>query len=568
MRISEGKPYPLGATADASGANFALFTAHATRVDVCIFDRPTAARSSASSCPNTPTRSGTAASRGAAGNDYGYRVHGPYEPETGHRFNPNKLLLDPYARAHVGKLEMGPGSVRLHHRSGRRTTSPSTSATARPSCRSAAWSIPISLGGEDRRRPCRGTQTIIYETHVKGFTKLHPEVPRELRGTFRRPRSSQVIDYIKSLGVTAVELLPVHAFVNDGYLLDKGLSNYWGYNTIGFFAPDPRYAADVPNSLREFKEMVARLHEAGIEVILDVVYNHTAEGNERGPTLSFKGIDNASYYRLLPDRAALLHQRHRHRQHAEPVAIRACCRWSPTACAIGSRRCMWTASASISAPSWRANRTASTSGRLPRKPCRQDPVLSTRQADRRALGLRPRRLPGGRLSARLGGMERPLPRHRARLLEGRRRAAGELASRLRGSADMFGCAAAGPGPASISSPPMTASPCNDLVTYNDKHNEANGEDNRDGTPDNRSWNCGVEGPTDDPEIRALRERQKRNMLATLLLSQGTPMLLGRRRIRPHPEGQQQRLLPGQRDRLGRLADRRGGAGAGRASSAA
>ena len=231
---------------------------------------------------------------------YGYRVSGPYEPDAGHRFNPNKLVLDPYARAHAGSLEWNPAVFGYKMESGDDTTfDERDSAAFTPKC--VVVDPNFDWKGDPERQPLPWRHTVIYETHVKGFTKLHPQVPEKLRGTYAGLGTKQAIDYIKALGVTSVELLPIHTFVNDSQLIEKGLANYWGYNTIGFFAPDPRYAADVPNSLREFKEMVARFHDAGLEVILDVVYNHTAEGNERGPTLSFKGIDNVSYYRLLPD---------------------------------------------------------------------------------------------------------------------------------------------------------------------------------------------------------------------------------------------------------------------------
>jgi isoamylase len=301
MAIKEGSPRPRGAHWDGKGVNFALFSGNATKVEICLFDEPMGKETARIELPEFTDQvfHGYLPDIGP-GQFYGYRVHGPYEPDAGHRFNPNKLLLDPYARAHAGKLVWDPAVFGYKMESGDDTTfDDRDSAPFVPRCvvvdESYDWK------GEPGRKTAAWDDTIFYETHVKGFTKLNPAVPENLRGTYAGLGQKPVVDYIKKLGITSVELLPVHTFVNDSNLEEKGLANYWGYNTIGFFAPDPRYASDVPNSLREFKEMVARFHEAGLEVILDVVYNHTAEGNERGPTLSFKGIDNASYYRLLPD---------------------------------------------------------------------------------------------------------------------------------------------------------------------------------------------------------------------------------------------------------------------------
>src|SRR5579862_7146126 len=299
--VREGLPYPRGAHWDGRGVNFSLFSAHATKVEVCLFDA-TGKEQHRLSLPEYTDEVWHGYAPGVdPGTMYGYRVHGPYEPDAGHRFNPNKLLLDPNAWAHSGQLQWNPACFGYTVGSPDADLSFDTrdSAPFMPKC------VVVDPNFDWRGQP--GTlalpweRTVLYEAHVKGFTRLHPALPENLRGTYAGLGSKEVLAHIKSLGVTAVELLPIHTFVNDDYLLAKGLTNYWGYNSIGFFAPDPRYAADVPNSLREFKEMVARFHEAGLEVILDVVYNHTAEGNERGATLSFKGIDNASYYRLLPD---------------------------------------------------------------------------------------------------------------------------------------------------------------------------------------------------------------------------------------------------------------------------
>lgn len=300
-RIAEGTPFPLGATWNGSGVNFALFSAHATRVELCLFDETGETEIERIELPEyTDEVWHVFVPNLKPGAVYGYRVHGPYEPEKGHRFNPNKLLLDPYAKAHIGELKWAPEifGYTLDSEEGDLSFDERDSAPFVPKCKvvdaNFSWSHP-----ERNAQPWE--RVIFYETHVRGFTKRHPEVPENLRGTFAGLGQPVVLDYIKSLGVTSVELMPIQTFVNDSYLLDKGLTNYWGYNTIGFFAADPRFFASSIDSVGEFKEMVDRFHNANLEVILDVVYNHTAEGNERGPTISFKGIDNASYYRLMPD---------------------------------------------------------------------------------------------------------------------------------------------------------------------------------------------------------------------------------------------------------------------------
>ncbi len=359
--VEEGLPYPLGAHWDGKGTNFALFSANATKVEICLFDGDHETRIELPEYTDEVFH-GYIPEVGP-GTFYGYRVHGPYEPEAGHRFNPQKLLLDPYARAHAGHLHWNPAIFGYRMESGDDLTfDERDSAPFMPKC------VIVDQGfdwiGEAGRKNVPWDRTIIYETHVKGLTKKHPEVPEELRGTYAGFGSKPVVDYLASLGITSVELLPIHTFINDDFLLARKLTNYWGYNSIGFFAPDPRYAADVPNSLREFKEMVAALHAGGLEVILDVVYNHTAEGNELGPTLSFKGIDNASYYRLPPD---------------------------------GKRHYIRRAE------------------RLPQIG-RPGSGVDLGKTDRRAVGHRPRWLPGRRLPAGLGRMERQIPRHRARFL--------------------------------------------------------------------------------------------------------------------------------------------------------
>lgn len=343
------------------------------------------------------------------GTFYGYRVHGPYEPEAGHRFNPNKLLLDPYARAHAGRLKWDPAIFGYHLESADDLTfDERDSARFVPKC--VVVDPDFDWHGEPGRQPVPWDHTILYETHVKGFTNRNPNVPEKLRGTYAGFGTKDVVDYVKSTGVTSVELLPIHSFVDDSHLLDKGLTNYWGYSTIGFFAPDPRYASDVANSLREFKEMIARIHEGGLEVILDVVYNHTAEGNERGPTLSFKGIDNATYYRLLPDQKRyyindtgtgntvnLSHPR------VIQMVTDSLRYWTQEMHIDGFRFDLGTILAR------EPTGFDEQSGFL--KAVGQEPGAEQRQADCGALGLRSGWLSGGWLSTWLGRMERQVSRY-------------------------------------------------------------------------------------------------------------------------------------------------------------
>ena len=448
---------------------------------------------------------------------------GPIEPEAGHRFNPNKLLLDPYARAHAGKLVWDPAvfGYTIGVDGDDLTLDERDSAPFVP--KSVVVDPNFDWRGEYRRRNVPWDRTIIYETHVKGFTKLHPEVDERLRGFYAGLGSKPVVDYIRSLGVTTVELLPVHTFVDDSFLLERGLKNYWGYNSIGFFAPDPRYAADVPNSLREFKEMIARLHDGGLEVILDVVYNHTAEGNERGPTLSFKGIDNRSYYRLLPDQPRYyindtgtgntLNLSHPRVIQMVADSLRY---WVSETRVDGFRFDLGTILAR------EPDGFNTESGFL--KADRAGSAARRGQADRRALGLRARRLSGRRLPAGMGGMERHIPRHGARLLarRGERQGAWRRAFALRPTNSTS--AAASHGRASISSPRTTASPCaisSPTTTSTTKRTA------RTTATATRTIAPGTAARRDRPTIPqfvSLRLRQMRNFLATLILSQGTPMI--------------------------------------------
>jgi glycogen operon protein len=522
-RVREGLPFPLGATWRGRGVNFALFSAHATKVELCLFDQGGTREIERIELPEYTDEVWHGFLPDARpGTIYAYRVHGPYEPEHGHRFNHNKLLLDPYAKAIVGDLTWSPAVFGYKMESGDDLTfDERDSAPFMPKCRVID---PAFTWGEDRPPRTPWEQTILYETHVRGYTKLHPDVPEEFRGSFRGLSEPEVIAHLRKVGVTAVELLPIHTFVNDNYLADKGLRNFWGYNTISFFAPERDYASVPDFAFAEFKETVARFHDAGLEVILDVVYNHTAEGNERGPTLSFKGIDNASYYRLLPEQARYyindtgtgntLNLSHQRVLQMVTDSLRY---WVEEMHVDGFRFDLGTI--------------------LAREPygfdegggfldsCRQDPVLSsvkliTEPWDCGPGGYQVGRFPPGwaEWNDRYRDTVRAYWKGDAVLPD--------LAARITGSADLFNRRGRKPWASVNFITAHDGFTLNDLVSYDDKHNEANGEDNKDGSSNNHSWNHGVEGPTDDKEIVTLRERQKRNMLATLLFSQGTPMILG------------------------------------------
>ncbi|WP_321962742.1 glycogen debranching protein GlgX [Paraburkholderia sp. J7] len=522
-RIVEGQPFPLGATWNGRGVNFALFSANATKVELCLFDKNGLRELERIELPEyTDEVWHVYLPDLEPGAIYGYRVHGPYEPQAGHRFNPNKLLLDPYAKAHVGALRWHPAVFGYTIGSPDGDLSFDTRDSARyvPRCRVVdqgfIWHHPM------RERVAR-ERTIIYETHVRGYTIRHPDVPPEERGTFAGLAQTPVLEYIRGLGVTSVELMPVHTFVNDSHLLERGLTNYWGYNTIGFFAPDPRYSVGAHGSIDEFKNMVDRLHQAGLEVILDVVYNHTAEGSELGPTLSFRGIDNASYYRLPEDRRYYINDTGTGNtlNLSHPRVLQM----------VTDSLRYWVLEMGVDG--FRFD-LATILGREPYgfdegggflDSCRQDPILSSVKliAEPWDCG------PGG---YQVGGFPPGWMEWNDRFRDttrawwkGDEGMAPELATRLCASGDSFNRRGRRPWSSVNFVTAHDGFTLNDLVSYNERHNEANGEENRDGHGDNLSWNCGVEGPTDDPEIRALRERQKRNFLATLLLSQGTPMLL-------------------------------------------
>ena len=524
MKVSEGKPHPHGASWDGQGTNFAVFSAHATKVEVCIFDGQGKRELERIVLPEYTNQiwHGYLPSV-QPGTPYGYRVHGPYDPESGHRFNPNKMLLDPYACAHMGDLLWHPAifGYRLETHDDL-TFDERDSAPFMPKC--TVVDPNFNWAGPRGHRHVAWDDTIIYEVHVRGFTKRHPAIPPHLQGTYAGLGGKEILDYIKSLGVTTVELQPIQTCINESHLLEKGLTNYWGYNTIGFFSPDPRYAASRPDSLREFKEMIAQFHDAGLEVILDVVYNHTAEGNEFGPTLSFKGIDNASYYRLLPDlkryyindtgTGNTLNLSHPRVLQMVTDSLRY---WVSQAHVDGFRFDLGTILAR------EPNGFDSHSGFF--KVCSQDPLLGTVKliAEPWDCG------PGG---YQVGGFPpgwaewNDTFRDHVRDFWRGELPASVLADRLSASASLFNRQGRRPWSSINFVTAHDGFTLKDVVSYNDKHNEANGEHGADGSSDNRSWNCGTEGPTEDSAITSLRQRQMRNLLATLLLAQGTPMVLG------------------------------------------
>ena len=523
-RVREGSAEAHGAIWDGKGTNFTLFSAHATRVEVCLFDSAGERELERLTLPEYTDGfwHGYIPDVHPA-SVYGLRVHGPYNPEAGHRFNPNKLVLDPYARGYVGELKWAPEvfGYTIGAQGDDLTFDERDSAPFMPKC--VVVDPNFDWQGQPRSRGIPWDRTIIYETHVRGFTMLHPRVPENQRGTYKGLGAQEVIEYVKSLGITTVELLPIHTFINDSHLLERNLTNYWGYNSIGFFAPDPRYASQPEQTLREFKEMVARFHDAGLEVVLDVVYNHTAEGNERGPTLSFKGIDNATYYRLLPDNKRYyindtgtgntLNLSHPAVIQMVMDSLRY---WVNELHVDGFRFDLGTILARE--PEGFDNQ----SGFL--KACNQDPVLRSVKliAEPWDCG------PGG---YQVGGFPPGWAEWNDRYRDVTRdfwkgaAAAKDLAPRLCASGDVFNHLGRRPSACVNFVTAHDGFTLHDLVSYNDKHNEANGENNHDGSDSNRSWNCGAEGPSQDEGINRLRQRQMRNFLATLLLSQGTPMML-------------------------------------------
>ena len=521
-----GRPFPIGATWDGEGTNFSLFSEHATRVELCLFDAED--RETRIEVTERTANNWHCLLPGVGpGQRYGYRVYGLYAPADGHRFNPTKLLIDPYARAVDGPVRWERADPFPYVADG------SPDADLRPDTDDSADAMPrcvvvdASFDWEDDRLPRTPfAETVIYELHVKGFSARHPGIPEELRGTYAGLASDAAIEYLLSLGVTAVELLPVHQIADEEFLVGTGLTNYWGYSSIGYFAPHSAYAATGRRGeqVREFKGMVKALHRAGIEVILDVVYNHTAEGNHLGPMLSLRGIDNASYYRLTPEdpRYYVDFTGTGNTVNAvHPSVLRLI---------MDSLR-YWVTEYHVDG--FRFDLASALARELhdfnPRsaflEAIHQDPVLSQVKLiaepwDIGHGGYQVGHFPV--LWSEWNGIYRDTMRDFWRGHAG----LAEFSRRFAGSSDLYDRDGRGP-TASINF--VTAHDgftLSDLVSYNERHNEANLEQNMDGGTDNRSWNCGVEGQTDDPEIRALRARQQRNFLATLLLSQGVPMLLG------------------------------------------
>jgi isoamylase len=526
MKIWPGKPYPLGATWDGAGVNFSLFSENATKVELCLFEGANANKETR--IPITEQTHQvwhTYLPEVRPGQLYGYRVHGPYEPAKGLRSNPAKLLLDPYSKAIAGSIQWSNAlfGYTVGNAKADLSINDQDSAGGMPKC---VVIDPAFSWGNDIPPNTPWHKTIIYELHVKGYTKLHPEVPPELRGTYAGLSCPPVIDYLKNLGITAVELMPVHQFVADRHLKDHGLTNYWGYNTIGFFAPEVSYASSgmLGQQVVEFKTMVRALHREGIEVILDVVYNHTGEGNHLGPTLCFRGIDNGSYYRLVNDDRRYymdytgcgntLDMTHPRVLQLIMDSLRY---WVLEMHVDGFR---FDLASTLARELHDVDRLGAFFDII-----QQDPVISQVKLIAEPWDLGPGGYQVGNfpvLWAEWNAAYRDTVR---RFCKGDAGQVGALAFRLTGSSDLY--ARNGRLPyASINF--ITAHDgftLHDLVSYNDKHNNANGEENRDGHNENLSWNCGAEGETDDATIFALRERQKRNFLATLLLSQGVPMLL-------------------------------------------
>ncbi|HZT88821.1 MAG TPA: glycogen debranching protein GlgX [Stellaceae bacterium] len=520
-KVWPGRPYPLGATWDGKGVNFALFSAHAEKVELCLFDRSGLHEEARIALPEYTDEVWHAYLPDARPEQlYGYRVHGPYDPANGHWFNPNKLLIDPYAKALQGRLIWHDSLFGYRVGSPRETMAMDRRDNARhmPKCRVIETAF---TWGDDRRPETPWEESIILELHVRGFTVRHPEVPVEHRGNFAGLASPAVLDYLIGLGVTAVELMPIHAAVTSRILADQGLVNYWGYDTLAYFAPDPRFLP--AGSIAAFKTAVKRLHDAGIEVILDVVYNHTGEGNHLGPTLSFRGIDNLSYYRLA-DRRGLyedftgtgntLNIDHPRVLQMVMDSLRY---WALEMHVDGFRFDLCT---TLGREYGQFGQGSAFFDAI-----RQDPVLSGRKLIAEPWDLGPYGYQLGNFPpgwAEWNGQYRDSVR---RFWKGDRGMVPDLASRVAGSSDIFGYRGRRPWASIDFITAHDGFTLQDLVSYNDKHNEANGEGNRDGHEPNFSWNCGVEGPTDDPAILALRDRQKRNLMATLLVSLGVPMLL-------------------------------------------
>jgi glycogen operon protein len=519
MESWPGSAHPLGATYDGSGTNFAIFSEAAERVELCLFD-PEGAETRLEVTEVDAFTWHCYLPQVQPGQRYGYRMHGPWDPQQGLRFNPNKLLLDPYTKATSGDIRWGQPLFSYNFGD----PDSRNDDDSAPHTMLSVVTNPYFDWAGDRQPKTPYSESLIYEAHVKGLTMLHPDIPEDLRGSYAAVSHPAIIDHLQKLGVTAIELMPVHQFINDSTLQEKGLSNYWGYNTIGFFAPHAAYSrnADAGAQVQEFKAMVRDLHAAGIEVILDVVYNHTAEGNHLGPTLSFRGIDNRTYYRLEEDQRYYTdytgtgNSLNVRQPHSLQLIMDSLRYWVTEMHVDGFR---FDLAATLAREFYDVDRLSSFFELV-----QQDPVISQVKLIAEPWDIGPGGYQVGNFPPQWtewNGQYRDTVRD---FWRGEPATLGEFAARLTGSADLYEHSGRRP-VASINF--VTAHDgftLADLVSYNEKHNEANGEDNNDGESHNRSWNCGVEGPTDDPEVLGLRARQQRNFLATLLLSQGVPML--------------------------------------------
>src|SRR5579872_288267 len=526
MKILPGRPYPLGATWDGSGVNFALASENATGVEVCLFEGDDG--NNQQTCIALPEHTGFVwhvyIPGVRPGQRYGFRVHGPYEPAKGHRFNPAKLLLDPYAKA-IDRTITWNDSLFGYTVGNEHADLQKDDRDSGPIAPKAVVVETFFDWEGDRRLSIPWEDTVIYEAHAKGMTKLHPDLPKEIRGTYEGLVHPAVLEHLKKLGITAVELMPVHQFVADRHLVEKGLTNYWGYNSIGYFAPDVRYCSSgaLGQQVAEFKNMVKELHRAEIEVILDVVYNHTAEGNQLGPTLLFRGVDNSTYYRLTEDRRFYmdytgcgnsLNMRHPRTLQLIMDSLRY---WITEMHVDGFR---FDLAATLARELHEVDRLSAFFDII-----QQDPVISRVKLiaepwDVGEGGYQVGNFPP--LWSEWNGKYRDCVRDYWR---GADQTLNEFTARLTGSSDLYAWSGRRPCASITSVTAHDGLTLNDLVSYNDKHNEANGEDNRDGESNNRSWNCGAEGPTDDSEINKLRARQARNFIGTLMFSQGVPMML-------------------------------------------
>ena len=526
IRVWPGHAYPLGATWDGRGVNFALYSENATKVELCLFESVDAEKES---CRINLGEQTDMVWHGylpdvAPGQLYGYRVHGPYEPANGHRFNPNKVLLDPYAKA-IGRRERWADEL-FGYKLGDKQQD--LSFDERDSAAFAPLALVVDQAftwGDDKAPRTPWHKTVIYEAHVKGLTKLHPDIPEALRGSYAGMASPAIIEHLTNLGVTAVELLPVHYHVDDRYLVDQKRVNYWGYNSLAFFAPESRYDAEgfALDAVGEFKTMVRNLHAAGIEVILDVVYNHTAEGNQNGPTLSFRGIDNASYYRLAPDARYYMdftgtgNTFNMMNPRVLQLIMDSLRYWIEEMHVDGFR---FDLASTLARELHAVNKLGAFFDII-----HQDPVISQVKLIAEPWDLGEGGYQVGNfpiLWSEWNGKYRDCVR---RFWKGDGGVVSEFATRFCGSSDLYEWSSRRPHASVNFITCHDGFSLHDLVSYDHKHNEANGEDNRDGADDNQSWNCGVEGPTDDPKILKLRAQKIRSFLATLIFSQGVPMML-------------------------------------------